>query len=136
MIIRCLGASRLVVTCVVLAQSLFLSLAGLLGAFLAYWGIGFTAARLIREKTGVVIRILCPWSRFPQENERQSFWDLVEEEGYEALWPGVEPFFPLFGFSAWNFSHRICKRLDSSSSGIPYQPFRQPESEVLNSAGK
>ena len=54
-IIRCLGASRFVVTCVVLAQSLFLSLAGLLGAFLAYWGIGFTAARLIREKTGVVM---------------------------------------------------------------------------------
>ena len=33
-IIRCLGASRLVVTCVVLAQFLFLSLAGYLGPFL------------------------------------------------------------------------------------------------------
>jgi putative ABC transport system permease protein len=54
-ILRCLGASRLVVTCVVLAQSLFLSLAGVIGAFLAYGGIGFTAARLIREKTGVVM---------------------------------------------------------------------------------
>ena len=93
-IIRCLGASRLVVTCVVLAQSLFLSLAGLLGAFLAYWGIGFTAARLIREKTGVVMDSLSLVT-FPQENERQSFWDLVEEEGYEALWPVVESFFPL-----------------------------------------
>ncbi len=93
-IIRCLGASRLVVTCVVLAQSLFLSLAGLLGAFLAYWGIGFTAARLIREKTGVVMDPLSLVT-FPQENERQSLWHLVEEEGYEALWPVVEPFFPL-----------------------------------------
>ena len=95
-IIRCLGASRFVVTCVVLAQSLFLSLAGLLGAFLAYWGIGFTAARLIREKTGVVMDPLSLVT-FPQENERQSFWDLVEEEGYEALWPGSNPFF-LFWF--------------------------------------
>lgn len=58
-ILRCLGASRLVVTCVVLAQSLFLSLAGIIGAFLAYGGIGFAAARLIREKTGVVMD---PWS--------------------------------------------------------------------------
>ena len=93
-IIRCLGASRLVVTCVVLAQSLFLSLAGLLGAFLAYWGIGFTAARLIREKTGVVMDPLSLVT-FPQQNERQSLWHLVEEEGYEVLWPVVEPFFPL-----------------------------------------
>ena len=93
-IIRWLGASRLVVTCVVLAQSLFLSLAGLLGAFLAYWGIGFTAARLIREKTGVVMDPLSLVT-FPQQNERQSLWHLVEEEGYEVLWPVVEPFFPL-----------------------------------------
>ena len=54
-ILRCLGASRLVVTCVVLVQSMFLSLAGVFGAFLAYGGIGFTAAHLIREKTGVVM---------------------------------------------------------------------------------
>ena len=58
-ILRCLGASRLVVTCVVLAQSLLLSLAGALGAYLAYGGIGFTAAHLIREQTGVVMD---PWS--------------------------------------------------------------------------
>ncbi|MBT3637820.1 MAG: ABC transporter permease [Opitutae bacterium] len=58
-ILRCLGASRLVVTCVVLAQSLLLSLTGALGAYLAYGGIGFTAAHLIREQTGVVMD---PWS--------------------------------------------------------------------------
>ena len=54
-ILRCLGASRLVVTCVVLAQSLLLSLTGAFGAFLAYGGIGFTAAYLVREQTGVVM---------------------------------------------------------------------------------
>ena len=54
-ILRCLGASRLVVTCVVLAQSMLLSLTGALGAFFAYGGIGFTAAHLIREETGVVM---------------------------------------------------------------------------------
>ena len=54
-ILRCLGASRLVVTCVVLAQSLLLSLTGALGAFLAYGGIGITAAHLVREQTGVVM---------------------------------------------------------------------------------
>ena len=83
------------VTCVVLAQSLFLSLAGLFGAFLAYWGIGFTAARLIREKTGVVMDPLSLVT-LPQQNERQSLWHLVEEEGYEVLWPVVEPFFPFW----------------------------------------
>jgi len=40
---------------VVLAQSLLLSLTGALGAFLAYGGIGFTAAYLVREQTGVVM---------------------------------------------------------------------------------
>ena len=93
-ILRCLGASRLVVTCVVLAQSLFLSLAGIIGAFLAYVGIGFTAARLIREKTGVVMDPLSLVT-IDQEKEWESLWSLVQEEGYEALWPLVEPFLPL-----------------------------------------
>ena len=95
-IIRCLGASRLVVTCVVLAQSLFLSLAGLLGAFLAYWGIGFTAARLIREKTGVVMDPLSLVS-FPQENERQSFGIWSKRRGMKPCGPRSNPFF-LFWF--------------------------------------
>ena len=72
----------------------------------------------------------------PQENERQSFWDLVEEEGYEALWPGVEPFFPLLVLVLGIFLIGFASGLIPASSGIPYQPFRQPESEVLNSAGK
>jgi ABC-type antimicrobial peptide transport system permease subunit len=93
-ILRCLGASRLVVTCVVLAQSLFLSLAGIIGAFLAYGGIGLTAARLIREKTGVVMDPLSLVT-LDQEKEYEALWSLVQEKGYEALWPLVEPFLPL-----------------------------------------
>ena len=54
-ILRCLGASRMVVTCVVLSQSLLLAVFGALGSLLAYGGIGFLAARLIREQTGVVM---------------------------------------------------------------------------------
>ncbi len=54
-ILRCLGASRAVVTWVVLAQSMIMSLIGALGAFLAYAGIGFVAAYLVREQTGVVM---------------------------------------------------------------------------------
>lgn len=81
-ILRCLGASRLVVTSVVLAQSLFLSLAGLLGAFLVYGGIGLTAASLIREKTGVVMDPL-------------SLITLDQEKEYESLWLQAEPFLPL-----------------------------------------
>jgi putative ABC transport system permease protein len=76
-ILRCLGASRLVVTSVVLAQSLFLSLFGLLGSFLAYGGIGFTAAYLIREQTGVVMDPLTLVSLVPK-NTNDSFWTLVE----------------------------------------------------------
>lgn len=76
-ILRCLGASRLVVTSVVLAQSLFLSLFGLLGSFLAYGGIGFTAAHLIREQTGVVMDPLTLVSLVPK-NTNDSFWTLVE----------------------------------------------------------
>ena len=93
-ILRCLGASRLVVTCVVLAQSLFLSLAGIIGAFLAYGGIGLTASRLIREKTGVVMDPLS-LPTLNKEKEYESLWHLVQEEGYESLWPLVEPFLPL-----------------------------------------
>ncbi|MEC9123264.1 MAG: FtsX-like permease family protein, partial [Verrucomicrobiota bacterium] len=54
-ILRCLGASRMVVTCVVLSQSLLLAVFGALGSLLAYGCIGFLAARLIREQTGVVM---------------------------------------------------------------------------------
>ncbi len=57
-ILRCLGASRMVVTFVVLSQSLLLAVFGALGSLLAYGGIGFLAARLIREQTGVVIEHL------------------------------------------------------------------------------
>jgi putative ABC transport system permease protein len=80
-ILRCLGASRLVVTCVVLAQSLFLSLSGLVGSFLAYGGIGFTAARLIREQTGVVMDPLSLVSPGPK-NPNDTFWTTVE-----PFWP-------------------------------------------------
>ncbi|MBN37330.1 MAG: hypothetical protein CMI29_02585 [Opitutae bacterium] len=76
-ILRCLGASRLVVTCVVLAQSLFLSFSGLAGSFLAYGGIGFTAARLIREQTGVVMDPLSLVSPGPK-NPNDTFWTTVE----------------------------------------------------------
>tara|TARA_B100000674_G_scaffold90125_2_gene62644 strand:- start:39955 stop:40224 length:270 start_codon:yes stop_codon:yes gene_type:complete len=48
----------MVVTFVVLSQSLLLAVFGALGSLLAYGGIGFLAARLIREQTGVVIEHL------------------------------------------------------------------------------
>lgn len=59
-ILRCLGASRLSVTCVVLAQSVLLTLFGILGSFLAYFCIGEIVSSLIREQTGVLLE---PFSR-------------------------------------------------------------------------
>jgi putative ABC transport system permease protein len=120
-ILRCLGASRLVVTCVVLAQSLFLSLAGIIGAFLAYGGIGFTAARLIREKTGVVMDPLS-FVTLDQEKEWKSLWPLVQEKGYEALWPLVEPFLPLlvlvFGIFVIGFVSGLIPALQAYRSSL------------------
>ena len=124
-IIRCLGASRLVIYLVVLAQSLFLSLAGLLGAFLAYWGIGFTAARLIREKTGVCGFFVL--SLIPSAERTAILMGSGRRGGVmKPCGPWSNPF-SSFGFSAWNFSNRIRKWLDSRSSGISFKPVRQLE---------
>ena len=87
------GGEPFAVTCVVLAQSLFCPWRGYLGPFLPI-GASASPRPVCSGKDGVVMDPLSLVT-FPQENERQSFWDLVEEEGYEALWPAVEPFFPL-----------------------------------------
>jgi putative ABC transport system permease protein len=54
-IIRCLGASRSFVTCVVLGQSLIISAVGALGSLLIYFLTSSIATFFIRENTGVMI---------------------------------------------------------------------------------
>ena len=54
-IIRCLGASRSFVTCVVLGQSLIISAVGALGSLLIYFLTSSIATLFIRENTGVMI---------------------------------------------------------------------------------
>ena len=82
------------------------------------------------RKDGVVMD-LCPclflW------NERQSFGIWSKRRGMKPCGPWSNPF-SSFGFSAWNFSNRIRKRLDSRSSGISFKPVRQLEPKILNSA--
>jgi len=54
-ILRSLGAGRFTVTSVVLAQAGLISFLGVLGAFVAYLGIGWIAASVVHEQTGVLI---------------------------------------------------------------------------------
>ena len=54
-ILRSLGAPRSTVTSVALLQAVLITLLGVLGAFVAYAGIGYAAATVIREQTGVVL---------------------------------------------------------------------------------
>ena len=54
-ILRSLGARRATVTAVVLAQSGLITLLGIVGAAFANLGIGFLAASVIREQTGVLL---------------------------------------------------------------------------------
>ena len=54
-ILRSLGARRATVTAVVLAQAGLITLLGIVGAAFAYLGIGFLAASVVREQTGVLL---------------------------------------------------------------------------------
>ena len=122
-IIRCLGASRLMVTRWCLLSPCFCP-RGLLGAFLAYWGIGhrgpFDSRKDGRRDGSFVL------GHASQENERQSFGIWSKRRGMKPCGPWSNPF-SSFGFSAWNFSNRIRKWLDSRSSGISFKPVRQLE---------
>ena len=54
-ILRSLGARRATVTGTVLAQAGLITILGILGAFIAYAGIGSIAASVVHEQTGVLL---------------------------------------------------------------------------------
>lgn len=55
-ILRCLGATRIQITSIVLGQSVLISILGFLGACLTFFGIHAGATQLIREQTGVLMK--------------------------------------------------------------------------------
>ena len=54
-ILRCLGASRLFITKVVLGQSLIIAFLGALGSFMIYFLTSSLASYFIRKETGVML---------------------------------------------------------------------------------